>query len=123
MKVIALVGSARKKGTYSAAEKFMHNLQSFGAIEYEIISLSDYRLEVCKGCKLCFEKGEEFCPLKDDRNKLIEKMRNSDGVVFASPNYSFNVSGQMKIFLDRLSIQSSNRCIFNRIHYFIVFSR
>jgi multimeric flavodoxin WrbA len=114
MKVIALVGSARKKGTYTAAEKFMHNLQSFGDIEYEIISLSDYRLEVCKGCKLCFEKGEEYCPLKDDRDKLIEKMKNSDGVVFASPNYSFSVSGQMKIFLDRLGFVFHRPCFFGK---------
>jgi multimeric flavodoxin WrbA len=120
MKVIALVGSARKMGTYKAAKKFMHNLQSFGDIEYEIISMSDYRLEVCKGCKLCFEKGEEFCPLKDDRNKLIEKMKNSDGVVFASPNYSFNVSGQMKIFLDRLGFVFHRPCFFGKVFTGIV---
>jgi len=31
-------------------------------------------------------------PLKDDRDVLIEKMMTSDAVVFASPNYSFQVS-------------------------------
>jgi len=102
MKITAFVGSARKKHTYSATEQFMNNLQLLGDIEYEIITLSDYHLEVCKGCKLCLDKGEEFCPLKDDRDKLIEKMNHSDGIVFASPNYSFNMSGLMKIFLDRL---------------------
>ena len=102
MKITAFVGSARKKHTYRATEQFMNNLQLLGDIEYEIITLSDYHLEVCKGCKLCLDKGEEFCPLKDDRDKLIEKMNHSDGIVFASPNYSFNMSGLMKIFLDRL---------------------
>ena len=56
-----------------------------------------------KGCKLCLDKGEELCPLKDDRDKLIEKIINSDGVIFASPNYSFQVSALMKIFLDRVA--------------------
>jgi NAD(P)H-dependent FMN reductase len=51
---------------------------------------------------VCFEKGEERCPLKDDRDVLIEKMKASDGVVFASPNYSFQVSALMKTLLDRL---------------------
>ncbi|MGD0753839.1 MAG: flavodoxin family protein [Bacteroidales bacterium] len=120
MKVTAFIGSARKKGTYKAAEKLMHNLQLFGNIEYEIISLSDCRLEVCKGCKLCFEKGEEYCPLKDDRDKLIEKMKNSDGVVFASPNYSFNVSGQMKIFLDRLGYVFHRPWFFGKVFSSIV---
>jgi multimeric flavodoxin WrbA len=120
MKVIALVGSARKKGTYMAAEKFMHTLQSYGEIEYELISLSDYRLDVCKGCKLCFEKGEEFCPMKDDRDILIEKIKSSDGVVFASPNYSFNVSGQMKIFLDRLGFVFHRPSFFGKVSSSII---
>jgi len=112
MKVTAFVGSARKKCTYNAAEQFLGNLQLLGNIESEIVTLSDFLLGTCKGCKLCFEKGEEFCPLKDDRDILIEKMNNSDGIIFASPNYSFNVSGFMKIFLDRLGY------IFHRPQFF-----
>lgn len=113
MKVTAFIGSARKnKHTYNASEQFLQKLQSHGNIEYEIITLSDYHLGTCKGCKLCFEKGEEFCPLKDDRDILIEKIINSNGIIFASPNYSFNVSAHMKIFLDRLGF------FFHRRHFF-----
>jgi multimeric flavodoxin WrbA len=101
-KVTAFVGSARKKHTYNAVAQFLNNLQSMGDIEVEIVRLSDYQLQPCKGCKVCCDKGEEHCPLKDDRDVLIEKMMASDGVVFASPNYSFQVSGIMKVFLDRL---------------------
>jgi multimeric flavodoxin WrbA len=90
----------------------MHNLQSFGDVECEIVSLSDFHIEVCKGCMLCLNKGEELCPFKDDRNMLIDKMNNSDGIIFASPNYSFNVSGLMKVFLDRLGF------IFHRPRFF-----
>ena len=102
MKVTAFVGSARKKHTYQATEKFLQNLQSLGDVEYEIVALSDYSLKICSGCKLCLDKGEALCPLRDDRDILIKKMQQSDGVVFASPNYSFQVSGLMKVFLDRL---------------------
>ncbi len=103
MKVTAFIGSARKQHTYKASEQFLQKLQSRGDIEYEIVMLSDYNLETCKGCLLCLDKGEEFCPLKDDRDKLIEKIINSDGVIFASPTYAFQVSALMKIFLDRLA--------------------
>jgi len=112
MKVTAFVGSARKKHTYKATEQFMYNLQSFGDVECEIVSLSDFHIEVCKGCMLCLNKGEELCPFKDDRDMLIDKMNNSDGIIFASPNYSFNVSGLMKVFLDRLGF------IFHRPRFF-----
>jgi multimeric flavodoxin WrbA len=111
-RVTAFVGSARKKHTHNAVQQFMSNLQSLGDIEYEIIALSDYRIETCRGCKACLDKGEEFCPLKDDRDVLIEKMQSSEGIVFASPNYSFQVSAIMKIFLDRLGF------VFHRPRFF-----
>jgi len=101
-KITAFVGSARKKHTYKAVVQFLSNLQSMGDIEYEIVRLSDYQLQPCQGCKACIDKGEERCPLKDDRDLLVEKMMASDGVVFASPNYSFHVSAIMKTFLDKL---------------------
>ena len=104
MKVTAFVGSARKNGnTYKTTEFFLKNLQVYGNIDYEIVNLYDYRIEVCRGCKLCLDKGEELCPLKDDRDLLIDKMKSSDGVIFSSPNYSFQVSGLMKVFLDRIA--------------------
>jgi multimeric flavodoxin WrbA len=103
-RVTAFVGSARKRNTYKAVEQFLNNIQVLGDIEYEIVRLSDYELKDCRGCCLCFEKGEEFCPLKDDRDVLMDKIAASDGVVFASPNYTWQVSGIMKTFLDRFGV-------------------
>jgi multimeric flavodoxin WrbA len=103
MKVTAFVGSARRKHTYRAAERFLQGLQSYGDVDYEIVILSDYDLRACRGCKSCTDKGEELCPLKDDWDRLIETMMDSDGIVLATPNYFFQVSGIMKVFLDRIA--------------------
>ena len=111
-KVTAFVGTARKQHTYYAVRRFLDDLKALGDVECEIVALTDYRLELCRGCKNCFRKGEEFCPLKDDRDVLIEKMTTSDGVVFATPNYSYQVSATMKIFLDRLGF------VFHRPRFF-----
>ena len=100
-KVTAFIGSAHKKNTYKAVEQFMNNLQALGDAECEIVRLSDYNLGICRGCQLCFRKGEAFCPLKDDREVLFDKISASDGVIFATPNYTWDLSGMMKIFLDR----------------------
>ena len=100
-KVTAIVGSAGKKNTYKAVAQFLNNLQALGEVETEIVILSNYQLGFCKGCRLCFEKGEAFCPLKDDRDVLFAKIAASDGVVFATPNYSWDMSGIMKAFFDR----------------------
>jgi multimeric flavodoxin WrbA len=101
--VTVFVGSGRKRGaTSAAARRFLDNLESCGDVRGEIVFLSDFKLGLCRGCKVCFERGEERCPLKDDRDALIEKMAASDWVVFATPNYSFQVSAITKAFLDRL---------------------
>ncbi len=112
MKATAFLGSARKGHTYRATEKILQQLQEMDKIDTEIVFLSDYNLQICKGCKTCLDKGEELCQFQDDRDKLIEKMNQSDGIIFATPNYSFQVSAIMKVFLDRLGY------FFHRPHFF-----
>lgn len=119
-RVTAFVGSARKKNTYKAAVQFLNNLQALGDVEVEIIRLSDYKLGICRGCCLCFNRGEEFCPLKDDRDVLFDKIKNSDGVVFATPNYSWQMSGMMKIFLDRFGFAIHRPRYFGKVFTSIV---
>jgi len=111
-RVTAFVGTARRQHTYYAVSRFMEELRSLGGVEGEVVALTDYRIEMCRGCKNCFRRGEEFCPLKDDRDRLIGKMLSSDGVVFATPNYSYQVSAVMKQFLDRLGF------VFHRPRFF-----
>ena len=100
-KVTAFIGTQTKKHTYQAVQEFEKNLRQYGEIDFEHVFLSDYHLEFCRGCKVCFDKGEEYCPLKDDRDLLLEKMEQSDGVIFATPNYAFQLSARMKNFFDR----------------------
>ena len=119
-RVTAFVGSARKKFTYAAARQFLDNLEALGGVESEMVVLSDYRLGACRGCKACFMTGEEFCPYHDDRDVLIAKMKASDGVVFATPNYSFHVSANTKLFLDRLGYVFHRPCFFGKTFTSIV---
>lgn len=119
-KITAFVGSAHKQNTHKAVVQLLNNLQALGEVEYEIVTLSDYTLGVCRGCRLCFEKGKEFCPLKDDRDVLMDKIQASDGIVFATPNYCFQMSGLMKIFLDRFGFAFHRPCYFGKAFTSIV---
>lgn len=113
-RVTAFVASARKRHTYNSVRRFLDSLQSLGGVESEIVVLSDYDVKTCRGCRVCFDKGEELCQLKDDRDALVERMMASDGVVLASPVYSFQVSAFMKIFLDRLGFACHRPCFFGK---------
>ncbi len=101
--VVAFLGSGRKHGvTYRATRQFLDNLEQLGNVRTDLVFLADHNVGLCRGCKACFIRGEQFCPLHDDRDLLLEKLARSDGVVLASPVYSFQVSAHMKAFLDRL---------------------
>ncbi len=100
-KVVALIGTQSRSNTYRAVQQFEARLKELGEVDFEYAFLSDYHLEFCRGCKLCFDRGEEHCPIKDDRDTLLQKLEQSDGVVFATPNYAFQLSARMKNFFDR----------------------
>ena len=104
MKVLAIIGSPRKTGnTYKVTRKVEERMKQLGDVEFEYVFLKDLDLKPCLGCMLCLDKGEDKCPLKDDRAMLDEKMHSADGVIFASPTYVFSVSGPMKNYFDRFA--------------------
>ena len=111
-KVTAFIGSNRKGSTYRAVRQFGEILASCADIDFETVFLRDYRLDYCRGCKLCFDRGEGHCPVQGDRDLLIAKIDESDGVVFAAPNYAFQIPAVMKNALDHLAF------IFHRPRFF-----
>jgi NAD(P)H-dependent FMN reductase len=112
LKILVIMGSPRKGNTYHAAERMREIIQENVQVEWEYVMLGDVNLEQCKGCLSCFSKGEQFCPLKDDASSLEQMMRDADGVIFATPVYALQVSGLMKVFIDRHSY------IFHRPRFF-----
>lgn len=120
-RVTAFVGSARKQHTLHSVQRFLDDLHALGEVETEVVRLGDCRIETCRGCKRCFEQGEEHCPYAgDDRDRLLEQMRVSDGIVFASPVYTWQVSAIMKQFLDRLGFVCHRPRFFGKVFTSIV---
>lgn len=112
MKILVIMGSPRKGNTYRAAERIRKIMQSYGPVEFEYLWLKDINLSACRGCFTCFTNGEENCPIKDAAPEIEQKVRDADGVIFASPVYGMNVSGLLKTFIDRFSY------IFHRPRFF-----
>lgn len=78
-------------------------MKELGNIEFNYLFLKDINLKRCVGCFSCLQKGKNLCPLKDDRDKVFQQIMDSDGVIFASPAYNFNVTSLMKNFIDRFA--------------------
>jgi multimeric flavodoxin WrbA len=105
MKILAVLGSGRKKGnTFLTVQRMEEKLKQLdSAIEFEYLYLSDANIMPCIGCRACFNKGEDHCPRKDDIPEIAQKLLAADGVIFASPTYVCSMSGTMKNFLDRIA--------------------
>ena len=115
MKILAIMGSPRGKGdSYAITRKVEETMKSLGDVEFEYVFLKDINLQPCRGCYLCLGKGEDRCPIKDDRPLLEKKMADADGVVFVSPTYVMNVSGMMKNFMDRFAYACHRPRFFKR---------
>jgi multimeric flavodoxin WrbA len=102
MKILAIHGSPRtiRSTTRILADFVLQGAADAGA-ETEMIDLCDFRVTPCTACEGCSFNG--ICVYDDDVPALVTRMKGADGIIFASPVYIDNISGQMKIFFDRLA--------------------
>ena len=68
MKILAVIGSPRGRGAgYQVVKKIEERMKALGEVEFTYLFLKDANLKLCAGCYTCMAKGEDKCPLKDDR--------------------------------------------------------
>ena len=97
MKYLIINGSPRKKNTWAMVKRAKANLQE---AEIEEIQLMKEKIPMCNGCFKCFMEGEDKCPHHDLISNIIEKIREADGLIIASPVYAMNVPALLKNFFD-----------------------
>jgi NAD(P)H-dependent FMN reductase len=102
MKILAILGSPKGKGDgYKLVTSVEQEMRQLGEVEFDYFFLREQRLEPCKGCFVCVTRGEERCPLRDDRQAIEARIEAADGVILVSPSYVSNVTWLMKNFIDR----------------------
>ncbi len=102
MKKVIVISTSLRHGSNSdmLAEKFAEGAKAAGN-EVEKISLVGKNIQFCKGCMACQKMGR--CVIKDDVNDIMAKVLNADVVVWATPIYYYEMSGQMKTLIDRMN--------------------
>ena len=105
MNVVAINGSPRgaNGNTECILEPFLEGARDAGAL-VEVVYLKDQHIEHCLGCFSCWTRTPGVCVHKDDMPALLEKVRQADVLVLATPLYVFTFSGLLKDFCDRLAI-------------------
>lgn len=82
--------------------------------EVEYISLKNKDIRFCIGCLACQKTGH--CVIKDDVADIMNNVLEADVVVWATPVYYYEMSGQMKTLIDRLNPMYSKDYKFRDIY-------
>jgi len=99
LKILGVVGSRRKKGnTYTLMQEALKPF-TMNNIDTKLVFLDDYNINDCNGCEGCKETYK--CVINDDMQKLYPDILEADAIILGSPAYFYNVSADMKAFIDR----------------------
>ena len=115
MKNVLILSTSPRKNSNSEA---LANAFAEGAAAHgnhvEIISLRGKDMRFCQGCFVCQKTGK--CVIRDDMPEIVEKMEQADVLVFATPIYYYEMSGQMKTLLDRMNPLYSSDYKFRNVY-------
>ena len=97
--ILALYGSPRRKGnTATLLKRAVQGARDAGA-DVEEVFLRDLKMSPCLEIYQCKNAGK--CAIKDDFQKVRERLLEVDGLMLASPIFFYTVSAHTKILMDR----------------------
>ncbi len=102
--VLVINGSPRRKDgfTYFYLKHLLKGIERAGA-DVELIDICDPAIKVnsCLGCYACLKITPGKCVIKDDANRLVDKLDKAEFIVFAFPVYFGAFPDKLKALLDR----------------------
>ena len=114
-KVVVISTSLRSKSNSAAlAEQFVKGAVDAGC-DMDVITLHGKTIGFCTGCLACQKTG--CCVIDDDANAITEKVLNADVVAFATPIYYYEMSGQMKVLIDRMNSMYPKEYKFRDVYF------
>lgn len=112
--ILVICSSLRSRSNSEAlADSFLAGARDAGH-QVEKVTLKDKSLSFCRGCMACMKTNH--CVIRDDAPEIVEKMGKADMIVFATPIYYYELSGQLKTLLDRANPLFTSDYSFRRIY-------
>ena len=93
-----IIAGSPRKGRYS--DRIAEEVQKEAG--GEIIYARNLNVKPCTACSWCKGKGEGHCVQQDDMAGVLDKVRQAGTIVLVSPIYWWQVTGTMKLVIDRL---------------------
>jgi multimeric flavodoxin WrbA len=109
VKVLGIYGSPRKGGnTDLMLDRILEGARQAGA-EVESLYVRKLKISGCLECGSCDDTGE--CVIQDDMHAVYPLFQKADVIFLASPNFFYNVTGQVKLLIDRSQAMWSKRLL------------
>lgn len=110
-RICAINGSSRTDGqTAKRLSAVLQDIKRLGA-KTKMIHLVKANLKPCD--------GKEVPKLRNDFRKILNILEASDGIIFGTPTYWFNMSGLMKNFIDRLTVTERRWSLHGKVAGFL----
>ena len=113
-KVLIISTSLRTNANSEILAKEVERGAKEAGHEVEFVTLKDKVINFCKGCLACQKLGK--CVINDDANEITLKMKDADVIVWATPVYYYEMSGQMKTLIDRTNSLFATGKNFNKTY-------
>jgi len=108
MKILAILGSARKYGNSEILVRtVIEPLEKTLDAEIDYLRLTKANLSPCMACGGCEKTG--LCIIKDDMGGLYERVDQAEILFLVSPIYFYGLSAQSKVFIDRIQARWSRK--------------
>ena len=98
--ILGICGSPRKQGTeYAVRYALDYAAEKYG-FDTEFWSVRNKKINFCLHCDYCIRE-KKGCVNKDDMEELYIKLEEAKFLLFGTPIFQGNLSGQMKTVMDR----------------------
>ena len=111
MKVLILNGSPKceKSDTLHMSTAFARGVFSVSGGEVSVIHTAKKRIEYCTGCFICKKTGQ--CVIDDDMIQILDKINESDVVIFSFPVYCHSMPAALKSVIERTMPLSAEKIV------------
>ncbi|MDO8690925.1 MAG: flavodoxin family protein, partial [Dehalococcoidia bacterium] len=99
MKVLAIVGSPRVGGNTETLTGITLGVIRDTGLETELVRLAGLSIAPCDACQYC--RDGNGCIIEDDMQPIYDKMKESQGIILASPIYFGSATALIKAFMER----------------------
>ncbi len=104
--MVIVVGSRRNGNCLKLANKIKNELDK-ERLHTSIIVPGNQKIHICTGCMDCDKDG--VCDFTDDMDQNINEIKKDNYIMFITPTRWNLISGDMKIFIDRLNPMYSRK--------------